>query len=892
MNHFRFKNQIDVTKTLKNVSASTFITVPDELSTPKWSDHSAVDMQIGADPVILSKMRETLLSFLDDSVVRGDETAVVHWRGLRVSRWSYARLASCAFQFARELEARDIVAGDRVLFWGENSPEWIAAFYGCMLRGAIVVPLDLKSAPDFVARVQQQVSARLLLSDEPQQQLNVPRLAFGSLADAIAKHSSAPYAAHAVKPDDLIEIVFTSGTTAEPKGVCLTHRNLLTNLAPIEKEFKKYARWERLVHPIRFFCLLPLSHVFGQLMGIFVPQIIGAEVYFRESYKPSQIISEIKKQRINVVITVPRVLETLREKVLIDGNVSDDQLARAEERHFLRNWWTFRRVHRLFGWRFWAFVTGGATLEADTESFWRRLGYAVIQGYGMTETASLASLSHPFRIHHGSIGKPVAGQELKLSESGEILVRGDNVSPGYWNGGVQPIADEQGWIHTGDIGEVGPEGNIYFRGRSKDTIVTAAGLKIYPADLEAALDHQPEIKASAVIPLSNGTEAMAVLIPHDEHSDLKSAVQRANESLAEFQRIRHWVVWPKQDFPRTTGTRKVIKGQLAEAVRTMSCEQQSSVAASERGPVPLSVPVITRITGTNAAELDMSAKLADDLKLDSLGRVELLSALEDQYQIELDEAAITEATTIGDVERIVSQVTSEAVAYPYPRWAMRFPMTWIRPVVYHLFLLPLSRIMCIPRVVGADNLAQIKGPALFISNHVTHIDGPLILSVLPVGWRIRLAIAMSGEYLRDWRYPPATLGWFVRLKKRAAYVLGAGLFNVFSLPRQSGFRQSFAYAGEAMDRGYSVLIFPEGTETRNGEMQPFRAGIGLLASELNVPVIPVKLSGLFELKQKRQFFVRPGVVSVTFGEPITFSPEQTPAEITKVLDRTYKIFQD
>ena len=837
-------------------------------------------------------VRETLLSFLDDCIARGDETAVVHWRGLRLTRWSYGRLATCAFQFARELEARGIGAGDRVLFWGENSPEWVAGFYGCLLRGAIVVPLDLKSSPVFVVRVQQQVNAKLLLSDDPQPQLDLSHLPLGSLAESIANHSDRRYAGHDVKPDDLIEIVFTSGTTAEPKGVCLTHRNLLTNLAPIEKEFGKYARWERLFHPIRFLCLLPLSHVFGQLMGIFVPQIVGGEVYFRESYKPSQIISEIKKQKINVVVTVPRVLETLREKLI--SEVSTKQLAAAEGRHFLRNWWTFRRVRRLFGLRFWAFITGGATLETDTETFWRRLGYAVIQGYGMTETASLASLSHPFRTKHGSIGKPVKGQELKLSDNGEILVRGENVSPGYWNHGVQPIADEQGWIHTGDIGEVGPQGNIYFRGRSKDTIVTAAGLKIYPADLENALEQEPAIKSSAVISLpgSNGTEAMAVLIPRNGKSDLTAAVQRANESLAEFQRIRHWIVWPKSDFPRTTGTRKVIKGQVSEAVQNMLTQQQQTVAAAAGGPAPLSLPVINRITGANAGALNLSAKLADDLKLDSLGRVELLSALEDQYQIEIDEAAITEATTVGDVEKIVSQVTSESVAYPYPRWTMRFPMTWIRPVVYHLFLLPLSRIMCTPRVIGIEHLAKVKGPALLVSNHVTHIDGPLILSVLPLRWRLGLAIAMSGEYLRDWRYPPATLGWFERLRARMAYVLGAGLFHVFSLPRQSGFRQSFTYAGEAMDRGYSVLIFPEGTETKDGHIQPFRAGIGLLASELNVPVIPVKLRGLFELKKKRQYFVPPGAVSVTFGEPITFAHGTSPAEITKTLDRIYKISQD
>jgi long-chain acyl-CoA synthetase len=425
-------------------------------------------------------MRETLLSFLDDCRAHGKQTAVAHEAGVRLSRWSYARLASSACQFARELEARSIGVGDRVLFWGENRPEWIACFYGCLLRGAVAVPLDLKSAPDFVARVQQQVSAKLLLSDDPQSQLNLPHVAFNRIPELLARHSDAPYSTNA-KPDDLVEIVFTSGTTAEPKGVCLTHRNLLANIAPIEKEFNRYRRWERLVHPLRFLCLLPLSHVFGQLMGIFIPQLLGAEVYFSESYKPSQIISAVKKQRINAVVTVPRVLETLREKV--KAEVSDDQLRAASGRHFLRNWWAFRKIHRQFGWRFWAFVTGGATLESETETFWRRLGYAVVQGYGMTETASLTSLSHPFRMRHGSIGKPVAGQEVKLSDDGEILVRGENVARGYWNSNGGSITDEQGWIHTGDIGEFGPEGNIYFRGRSKETIVTAAGLKIYPTDL-------------------------------------------------------------------------------------------------------------------------------------------------------------------------------------------------------------------------------------------------------------------------------------------------------------------------------------------------------------------------------------------------------------------------
>jgi len=740
------------------------------------------------------KSRETLVSFLDDCRAHDKQTAVAHDAGVRLSRWSYARLASSAFQFARELEARNIVAGDRVLFWGENRPEWIACFYGCLLRGVVVVPLDLKSAPDFVARVQQQVAAKLLLSDEPQAQLNVPQLTFSV---DLGRHSNARYASNA-KPDDLVQIVFTSGTTAEPKGVCLTHRNILANIAPIEKEFARYKRWERIFHPLRFLCLLPLSHVFGQLLGIFIPQLLGAEVYFSESYKPSQIIDSVKKRRINVVVTVPRVLETLREKVKTE--LSEDQIRAAEGRHFLRNWWSFRKIHRQFGWRFWAFIAGGATLESDTETFWRSLGYAVIQGYGMTETASLTSLSHPFRIRPGSIGKPVAGQEVKLSDEGEILVRGDNVSAGYWNKNGESITDKEGWIHTGDIGEFGPGGNIYFRGRSKETIVTAAGLKIYPTDLEAALDRQPEIKASAVIP--HGTEALAVLIPRDEQTDLSAAVQCANDSLAEFQRIRHWIAWPNADFPRTPGTRKVIKNQIAEAVKTM-LKESSTFATSVNAP--LSLPVISRITHLEPGALSASANLANDLKLDSLGRVELLSALEDQYQIELDEASITEATTIADIERIVSRGKSEAVAYPYPRWAMRFPVPWIRFVVYHVFLLPLTLIMCRVRVIGVERFANVKPPVLFISNHVTDVDAALIISALPWAWRYRLAIAMQGELLREWR-----------MNSKVKYALGAALFNVFSLPRQSGFRQSFAYAGEAVDRGFSILIFPEGTETKDG----------------------------------------------------------------------------
>src|SRR5215212_2626169 len=418
-------------------------------------------------------MRSTINSYLEDYVRRGGETAFAHRRGLRVVRWSYRRVAEAAFRFARELEGRGVGKGERVLVWAANGPEWVAVFFGCALRGAVLVPLDVESTPDFVARVQAQTRARLVLySAETKARaasLGPPALAVEELESVVAGRPRSPYEKGEVSADDLVEIIYTSGTTAEPRGVCLTHRNLLANLAPLEEGMRKYVRWVRLVHPLRFLCLLPLSHVFGQFMGILVPQLTGGEVIFVDALNPSEIVNTVKTRKVNVVVTVPRLLDSLREHVErreeSRGLLSDlrRRIERTEGAHPLKRLWTARRIHGYFGWRLWAFVTGGATLSAETETFWRRLGFAVVQGYGMTETASLVTVNHPFKIGRGSIGKTLRGQEVRLDESGEILVRGANVSPGYWRGEgeSEPLGDG-GWLRTGDLGEMDASGKIYF----------------------------------------------------------------------------------------------------------------------------------------------------------------------------------------------------------------------------------------------------------------------------------------------------------------------------------------------------------------------------------------------------------------------------------------------
>jgi long-chain acyl-CoA synthetase len=827
--------------------------------------------------------RSSVAEYLDNFLKRGKECAYVQRQGYRYVRWSYRQVAETSYQFARELHARGIHKGDRVLLWGNNSTEWVAAFFGCALAGVIVVPMDDVAAPDFALRVYQQVGAKLMVCSREHVQPSIPTLLLDDLSKTLSPHSASSYPSEAT-PDDALQIVFTSGTTAEPKGVVITHGNVLANVTPLELEIRNYLKYERLVHPIRFLNLLPLSHVFGQFLGMFLPQLMGGTVIFQDALKPAEVIGTIKRERVSVLVAVPRMLQSLKEKVERDledqGRIEKfrRRFLAAEGKHFLRRWWIFRRVHRQFGLKFWAFISGGAALDSDTEDFWGRLGFAVIQGYGLTETTSLISVNHPFRRGKGSIGKVLAGREVKLNKDGEILVRGGGVASGYWGGQGLQVGGEEGWYNTGDIGELDAEGNLYFRGRKKEVIVTPAGMNVYPDDLEAALRRQPQVKDCVVVglPRSGNAEPCAVLILRE--GDAETIVKAANESLAEFQRMRAWVVWPEEDFPRTS-TQKPRRNVMLQAVQAQLANQSTSQAGSS----PLN-ELIRRVTGTSAA-LSANANLESDLNLSSLDRVELLSALEDRYQLDLSETRFAAVNTVGDLENMLQGKMPQRVRYHYPRWAQRWPVTWLRTAVHYLLLRPSVFFLGWPRIEGRENLRGTRGPVLVVCNHIDDVDVGFILTALPARLRHRLATAAGGEALEALRNPPATRNIFLRIFDRLEWALGVALLNVFPLPRQAGFRESFAYAGESVDRGYSILVFPEGHHTTDGKLRPFRAGVGLLANNLGIPVLPMRIDGLFELKKAKKKFAWPGTVRVKIGVPAKFPPESDPEWIASELKK-------
>jgi long-chain acyl-CoA synthetase len=829
--------------------------------------------------------RRSVVGYLDDFLRWGQETAYVQRRGYRIVRWSYWQIAELAFQFARELEARAITKGDRVLLWAPNSAEWVAAFLGCALRGVVVVPMDDVATPDFALRVHHQVDAKLLVCSREHVQ-SVPTLTLENLSDALAAHSPAPYPPAKIDPGDTIEIVFTSGTTAEPKGVVITHGNVLANIAPLELEIQKYLEYERWVHPVRFLNLLPLSHVFGQFLGIFLPQLMGGTVIFQDTFKPAEVIATIRRQRVSVLVAVPRVLQSLKEKIERDledagrGQQFRQQFRAAEGKHFLHRWWIFRRIHRQFGWKFWAFISGGAALDRSTEEFWGRLGYAAIQGYGLTETTSLISVNHPFRLSKGSIGKVLAGREIKLAADGEILVRGGGVAAGYWNGtNLHPVASEDGWYRTGDVGETDAEGNLYFKGRKKDVIVTPSGMNVYPDDLEVALRRQPEVKDVIVValPRNGNAEPCAAIILRENRADPGPIVQRANESLAEYQRLNHWVVWPEEDFPRTS-TQKPLRSAIQQTVQSQLAQK-----SFDRAPASLVAELIGQITKRSPSQLSTDANLGSDLALTSLDRVELLSALEDRYQIDLSETRFAAVNTVGELERMLQGKLPLRTPTHYPRWVQHWPVTWIRLAVHYLLLRPAVFLLGWPRVEGRQNLRGVRGPVLVVCNHIGDVDPGFVLTALPARLRHQMAVATGGEALEILRTPPATRGLIGRSYDRVKWALGVSLLNLFPLPREAGFRESFAYAGESVDRGYSVLVFPEGRHTTDGKMLPFRAGIGLLANNLQIPIVPLRIDGLFEVKQAGRKFARPGQVKVKIGAPVRCEPGGDPERIAREL---------
>ncbi len=825
--------------------------------------------------------RETLLDFFDDFAGL-DRTFLVHDDGYRVREFTYAEVASLARAFASRLRGAGAGAGDALIVWSENRPEWVVAMWGALLEGVVLVPIDFRVSPAFLWRVAEKTSARLLLAgDDVTVENTHPGVTVWKMRD-LGVASATDTSRSGFEPDGrtTAEIIFTSGATAEPKGVVITHRNILANIVPIEREVLKYKRIIRVFSPLRFLNLLPLSHMFGQAMATFIPPMLPGEVIFSHSYNPNEIVRQIKSRRVSVLVSVPKVLEVLKEHV--SRTFPDAATPDARDIHWAKRWWIYRHVHRLFGFKFWAFVVGAAPLDPALEEYWSRLGFAVIQGYGLTETAPIVTLNHPLQKRRGTVGTPIAGVEVRVAPDGEILVRGENVTTGYYNApGETAAAFEDGWLHTGDIGAMDDSGRLTIKGRKKEMIVTPEGLNVFPEDVERAINSQAGVIESAVVGASSGgasNERVHAVMVLEPGADPDAVVRAANAQLDDHQRIRAFSSWPGERLPRTEGTGKLRRKDIQRWVAGAAAPE----GAHDRG-APASVrDVIARVARGRTIATETTV---EELGLSSLERVELMMALEEAFDATLDEGKFAAARTVGELETLLArndaagaetQTNAEAAAvavHPeteiaFPRWNRSLVARALRRVSLPTWILPLARAFAWTRVEGLEHLKDLRGPVIFAANHQSHMDVPAILWVLPARWRYRVAPAMAKEFFRAHFYP-AQFSRRQWVTNSLNYYLAALFFNAFPLPqREAGARQALRYAGELVNEGYSVLIFPEGRRTKEGEIAGFQPGVGMMGSRLDVPVVPVRVDGLDQVLHPSWRMARPGRARVAFGAPI------------------------
>ncbi len=780
---------------------------------------------------------QTLLDLLAEIRRLGTAEAVRCSNGLCTTIYSYRDLYGTIGAAVYDFERLGVSKGDRILVCAENGFGWVAVFWACVARGVCIIPVDFRFSPDLMEKIRHESGAKLVLNNEALEHIaSLPRIT--------------SFEVESVKPDDIVEIVYTSGTTGEPKGVIHRHRNICANLRPFQSEINRYKKWAWPFQPIRVLDLLPLSHLFGQSQGLFIPLLLEGAVTFSSETHSGRLMKIIREEKISVVVCVPRILENLSNEVKRRFRPEIEE--NAKEIGVFRRWIRHRRVHSQFGWKFWAFVVGGARVDPDLESFWGRLGFLVIQGYGLTEASPVVAVNHPFNARKGSLGKVVPGQEVRIAADGEILVRGESVTT------------DGEWLHTGDFGEIDSEGRLYFRGRKKDVIITAEGLNVHPEDVEAVLNKLPEVLDSAVVGVRNGggERVHAVLILSGSNSNPEEIIRSANLKLEQHQRIQAWSIWPDKDFPRTASTLKIKRGEVARQI------QRPSARERDVGP-------------------DLSA-------MSSLERVELLSELENARQVELNEEEFSRLRSNLELEQWLETAQSSTTdrSAPPSHWARRWPINWLRDIFQYLVAIPIFRNYLLLTVSGLENLRGIEPPVIFAANHTSHLDTPAILAALPYHWRRRVVPAMSQDVFRAYFESPQRSLTKETLKTGMGYFLACALFNAYPLPQQmAGVRRALNYTADLVRQGFCPLVYPEGSRTTDGQMHEFRPGIGMMAVRLQATIVPVHLYGLYQIYSIHDEWPKSGPVHVSFGAPFRCSAA-TYEEAAKKIEAAVKTLEE
>ncbi len=470
----------------------------------------------------------------------------------QIATLTYADVQERANGFAGYLQTQQVKHGDRLLIWCPSRVDWFIAYLGTMLAGMVAVPLDVSSKEDFLCRIADTTDSLFLVTTQKQyKSLKEPPAPLIDI-DALPQASFDATLVPPIHEDDLAELVFTSGTTGQPKGVMLSHKNIVSNaLAALEVI--------DISSKDRALSILPLSHMFELTIDVAL-LAKGASILYARTLTPDTLLKLLGSQKVSCMVLVPQALQLFLGG--IEREVRRQKREKAWEtlhrfaaylpfglRHYL-----FGTVHKRFGGHFRFFVSGGAYLPSKLSNRWENMGFRVVQGYGATECAPIIAATPTHEHNLVSVGKPLPGIEIRIADDKEILVHGPNVALGYWkNPEATSMAFQDGWYHTGDLGSIDAKHNMYLKGRKKNLIVLANGMNVYPEDIENIFATISGVRDAVVIGLveeEQDPQVHCILLLEDS-AQAKAIVQQVNKQLASHQQVRGFTIWPDEDFPRT-----------------------------------------------------------------------------------------------------------------------------------------------------------------------------------------------------------------------------------------------------------------------------------------------------------------------------------------------------
>ena len=794
-------------------------------------------------------------------------------------RYSYEKIHNYSLKLITLFNENNIKKGDKVGICSYNCPQYFYSYIACAFSGVILVPMDFSSSAELMEKFIKRTNAKILITSVKKvNNLKIKKYYVEELDEILNEKKLGEIAL--TKENDLLEIMFTSGTTGEPKGVMITHQNVYVNVLAALNCF-----WVN--KSDNFLSIVPMSHILEQLLVLAIT-VKGASITQLRSRRGSEIRAALEKEKPTMIAAVPAFFNLFKRKIEEKARESNrldtlNKLMKITKKFpYSIKRKLFKKVHNVFGNRLKTIICGGAALPVDTEIFFENIGINVINGYGLTETSPLLTGNQLGNKKHGSAGMIVDDVEIKISKQGEILAKGKNLTPGYYKNpqATKKLFNKDKWLKTGDIGEFDEDGFLFIRGRLKNMILKQNGLNVYPEDIEKNFDKEPIIKESCVVGVSKGHDKIitaAILLSQKANdSVIKKAIEKTNKKLEFHQKIQDYVIWRKKDFPRSFSM-KVKKNEVLASI-----ESKTDVMTESKDNL---IQLLSTILHLDAAKIKETSRLYSDLGFDSLKIIELSSLIEESLKVEIDEYLIDIDTSVKDLRKLIEKGKQEQQEKKISTRMFKNIFVPIRAVFPEVMYAFASHYITKIKVIGKKNLKEINKPVIIIFNHTSHLDAHVIAKHLPVKIRSRVATGAAADYffkdskkIKDW-----LLTRFFR------YFLGAFPVAREGKETKTSLKKTFEYIGEAVEHGWNISLSPEGTRTRTGEMNKFKAGIGLIVKETGYSVLPIKLRGLYDIMPPgAKLPVKKGPAEIEFGKLIKFSSTTSPTEITNELEKVIR----